>query len=154
MKASAKARSAALRFAAFAVWLGGGISITAQPASPFRAGFVSQSPSSSAKSQPASPPAKAAAPQKTPAKKPVRRRRPAVQSSPTPERIKEIQAALAKAGYYSAEPSGKLDMPTQDALKRFQTDNSLSVTGKLSALTLQTLGLGSDIAGVAPPRLH
>ena len=73
------------------------------------------------------------------------------QMTPTPERITEIQQALAKDGSYSAAPSGKWDDGTVDAMKRFQTTQALNPSGKLDALTLEKLGLGSTTAGVAEP---
>jgi peptidoglycan hydrolase-like protein with peptidoglycan-binding domain len=73
------------------------------------------------------------------------------QMTPTSERITEIQQALAKDGSYSAAPSGKWDDSTVDAMKRFQTTHALNPTGKLDALTLEKLGLGSTTAGVAEP---
>jgi hypothetical protein len=73
------------------------------------------------------------------------------QMAPTQERITEIQQALAKDGSYSAAPSGKWDDGTVDAMKRFQTTHALNPSGKLDALTLEKLGLGSTTAGVAEP---
>jgi peptidoglycan hydrolase-like protein with peptidoglycan-binding domain len=73
------------------------------------------------------------------------------QAAPTPERITEIQEALAKKGAFAGTPSGQWDDSTVDAMKHFQTSNGLSPTGKLDALTLQKLGLGSETAGVAAP---
>lgn len=81
-----------------------------------------------------------------------RRPRPRGQLAPTPERIREIQAALAEAGFYRREPTGKWDSYSVEALKQFQEANGLKPTGKLDALSLQKLGLGSEIAGLAPPR--
>jgi peptidoglycan hydrolase-like protein with peptidoglycan-binding domain len=81
-----------------------------------------------------------------------RARRPRGQQAPTAERIKEIQAALAERGFYQGEPSGKWDAKSQEAMKKFQEANNLRATGKLEALSLQALGLGSEIAGAAPPR--
>lgn len=71
---------------------------------------------------------------------------------PTPERISQIQSALARGGYYQGDPTGKWDADTVAAVQKFQSSNNLDVTGKLDAPTLQKLGLGSDIAGVAAPR--
>ena len=68
-----------------------------------------------------------------------------------PDRIGEIQAALATNGSYNGVPTGKWDASTAEALKKYQVAHGLSPTGKLDALTLQKLGLGSEIAGVAPP---
>jgi peptidoglycan hydrolase-like protein with peptidoglycan-binding domain len=73
------------------------------------------------------------------------------QAAPTPERINEIQAALAKKGAYDGEPSGKWDDSTMDAMKKFQASHGLNPSGKLDAPTLQKLGLGSETAGVAAP---
>ncbi len=71
---------------------------------------------------------------------------------PTPERITQIQTALARGGYYQGDPSGKWDSDTVAAVQKFQSANNIDATGKLDAPTLQKLGLGSDIAGVAAPR--
>jgi peptidoglycan hydrolase-like protein with peptidoglycan-binding domain len=74
------------------------------------------------------------------------------QKGPTPDRINEIQQALAREGAYSGSPSGKWDAQTVAAMRRFQASRNLNPTGKLDALTLQKLGLGSDVAGIAPPQ--
>ncbi len=89
-----------------------------------------------------------------PAEAQRRQRRPRYrgQTAPTPERIKEIQAALARAGFFQREPNGKWDNYSQEAMLKFQQANGLKPTGKLDALSLQKLGLGSEIAGLAPPR--
>jgi peptidoglycan hydrolase-like protein with peptidoglycan-binding domain len=73
------------------------------------------------------------------------------QKAPAPERISEIQAALAKDGSFDGKPSGKWDASTVDAMKRFQEAHGLNPSGKLDAKTLQKLGLGSQTAGLAPP---
>jgi peptidoglycan hydrolase-like protein with peptidoglycan-binding domain len=93
------------------------------------------------------------APAKKPSAKKKRRSRPRTQQAPTPERIREIQEALARAGHLDAEPTGKWDAATIAAVKSFQQAKGLAVTGKLDARTLQRLGLGSEVAGQAPPRL-
>jgi peptidoglycan hydrolase-like protein with peptidoglycan-binding domain len=73
------------------------------------------------------------------------------QAAPTPERISEIQEALAKKGVLTNAPSGKWDDSTVEAMKKFQSTNGLTPSGKLDALTLQKLGLGSETAGLAAP---
>jgi len=73
------------------------------------------------------------------------------QAAPTPERITEIQEALAKNGAFAGTPTGKWDDSTADAVKKFQSSNGLNSTGKLDALTLQKLGLGSETAGLGAP---
>jgi peptidoglycan hydrolase-like protein with peptidoglycan-binding domain len=73
------------------------------------------------------------------------------QQAPTPKRIKEIQQALKQAGFYSGEPTGRWDKQTIEAMKNFQAAQGLRPTGKITALSLQKLGLGSPIAGIAAP---
>ncbi len=73
------------------------------------------------------------------------------QKAPAPERISEIQTALAREGSFSGQPNGKWDASTVDAMKKFQEAHGLNASGKLDAKTLQKLGLGSQTAGVAPP---
>jgi peptidoglycan hydrolase-like protein with peptidoglycan-binding domain len=73
------------------------------------------------------------------------------QAAPTPERISDIQSALARQGAYSGEPTGKWDDSTSDAMKKFQSAHGLNPTGKYDALTLQKLGLGSETAGLGAP---
>ena len=79
------------------------------------------------------------------------RRRERGQKAPAPDRISEIQQALAKDGSYTGTPNGKWDDSTVEAVKKFQESHGLTPTGKLDARTLQQLGLGSATAGVAPP---
>ena len=78
-------------------------------------------------------------------------RRERGQKAPTPDRISEIQQALAKDGSYTGKPSGKWNDSTMEATRKFQEAHGLNPTGKLDAKTLQQLGLGSQTAGVAPP---
>jgi peptidoglycan hydrolase-like protein with peptidoglycan-binding domain len=78
------------------------------------------------------------------------RRQPG-QKAPAPERISEIQQALAKDGSFNGTPSGKWDDSTVEAMRKFQSGHGLNPSGKLDALTLQKLGLGSQTAGVAAP---
>src|SRR5258708_2535334 len=78
-------------------------------------------------------------------------RRERGQKTPTPDRISEIQQALAKDGSFAGAPNGKWDGATVEATKKFQEAHGLNPTGKLDAKTLQRLGLGSQTAGAAPP---
>jgi peptidoglycan hydrolase-like protein with peptidoglycan-binding domain len=73
------------------------------------------------------------------------------QLAPTPDRIREIQQALARTGHYQGEPTGKWDDQSVAAMKNFQEANGLQPTGKIEALSLQKLGLGSPVAGLAAP---
>ncbi len=81
-----------------------------------------------------------------------RARRLRGQKAPTLDRIKEIQAALAREGLYTGTPTGKWDAASVEAMKRFQAAHGLTATGKMDALSLQKLGLGSEVAGRAAPR--
>jgi len=78
-------------------------------------------------------------------------RRERGQKAPAPERISEIQQALAKDGSFAGKPNGKWDASTIEATRKFQEAHGLNPTGKLDAKTLQQLGLGSQTAGVAAP---
>jgi peptidoglycan hydrolase-like protein with peptidoglycan-binding domain len=73
------------------------------------------------------------------------------QKVPAPDRIAEIQQALAKDGSFSGTPNGKWDDSTVEAMRKFQDAHGLNPSGKLDAKTLQKLGLGSQTAGVAAP---
>jgi len=70
----------------------------------------------------------------------ARRRRAMLR--PEPERIQQIQQALAKEGYLKADPTGIWDEATRDAMRRFQTDHGFPVTGLPEAKSLMKLGLG------------
>ena len=73
------------------------------------------------------------------------------QAAPTPERVSEIQSALARSGAYTGDATGTWDDSTAEAMKKFQGAHGLTPTGKFDALTLQKLGLGSDTAGLGAP---
>jgi peptidoglycan hydrolase-like protein with peptidoglycan-binding domain len=94
------------------------------------------------------------APSTKKASKPAKKRapRPRPQKAPTADRIREIQTALAQKGFYEGEPTGKWDARSVDAMKKFQSANGLTATGKFDAKSLQKLGLGSEVAGAAAPR--
>src|SRR6202051_4227585 len=81
------------------------------------------------------------------------KRKPKVkgQAAPTPDRIKDIQTALQKDGSYQGEPTGKWDAATTDAMRKYQDKNGISPTGKIDAVSLNRLGLGSDPSGKGAP---
>ncbi len=79
-------------------------------------------------------------------------KREPTQKAPTPQRISEIQSALAHGGYYQGTPNGKWDANTVAAMQKFQSDNGLSNSGKIDATSLEKLGLGSGTAGVDAPK--
>jgi peptidoglycan hydrolase-like protein with peptidoglycan-binding domain len=73
------------------------------------------------------------------------------QNAPTPERISEIQSALQREGALGVELNGKWDSATVEAMKKYQGNHGLNPSGKIDALTLHKLGLGSETAGKGAP---
>ena len=55
--------------------------------------------------------------------------------------VSSVQSQLAKLGYYHGAVDGVTGDETEAALARYQEDNDLSVTGTVTAATLQSLGL-------------
>jgi peptidoglycan hydrolase-like protein with peptidoglycan-binding domain len=79
------------------------------------------------------------------------------QQAPTADRYREIQQALASKGYLQSEPNGQWGQESSEALKRFQSEQSLMPDGKINSLSLIALGLGpkrltakSDAVPAAP----
>jgi peptidoglycan hydrolase-like protein with peptidoglycan-binding domain len=77
--------------------------------------------------------------------------KPKGQAAPTSDRIREIQAALQKDGSYNGEPNGKWDAATTDAMRKYQDKNGVNPTGKIDAISLNKMGLGSETAGKGAP---
>ena len=57
----------------------------------------------------------------------------------TTEQIKEAQEGLAKAGLYKGKPTGQFNADTRKALKKYQKENKLPVTGRLDNEVLAKL---------------
>jgi peptidoglycan hydrolase-like protein with peptidoglycan-binding domain len=57
------------------------------------------------------------------------------------EQITEVQTKLKTGGMYSGEATGKLDDPTREAIKKWQTANGVKVTGTLNKETLEKMGI-------------
>jgi peptidoglycan hydrolase-like protein with peptidoglycan-binding domain len=57
----------------------------------------------------------------------------------TKDQIKEAQEGLAKAGLYKGKATGELNADTRKALRTFQKQNKLPVTGRLSDSVLVKL---------------
>jgi hypothetical protein len=86
---------------------------------------------------------------KTPAKKTTWRNR---QTTPTPDRYREIQTALAAKGYLKPEEAtGSWNTGSADALKKFQAQQNLESSGKINSLSLIALGLGPHRDATAAP---
>lgn len=96
---------------------------------------------------------KASSTAKSPIRRSVKRRpaKPRGQMVPTSERISAIQSALQGQGAFQGDPTGRWDDTTVEAMKKFQSAQGLNPSGKLDALTLEKLGLGSDTAGRGAP---
>jgi hypothetical protein len=74
------------------------------------------------------------------------------QTSPSQERYREIQGALAAKGFLKPEDAtGSWNQTSADALKRFQTEQNLESSGKINSLSLIALGLGPRHDS-APPK--
>ena len=94
---------------------------------------------------------------KAPARKTVRSKTSVVaatkqRTGPTLiEIVTQAQEALKAAGYHLGDPDGKSGPETTVAVKKFQGDRHLPVTGKLDSITLSALGIvkssGSSAAG-------
>ena len=57
----------------------------------------------------------------------------------TTDQIKEAQEGLAKAGLYKGKPIGQFNADTRKALKKYQKQNKLPVTGRLDNEVLNKL---------------
>lgn len=86
---------------------------------------------------------------KTPTKKTTRTPRTKTAPRPGQETVLQAQQALVAAGYHLGEPDGKTGTATTAAIKKFQGDRHLPVTGKLDAITLGALGVGNSASGPA-----
>ena len=64
------------------------------------------------------------------------------QVAPTGDRYSEIQQALVQKGYLQGEPTPGWGAQSTEALKRFQKDQNLPPTGRITSLSLIALGLG------------
>jgi glucan-binding YG repeat protein len=85
-------------------------------------------------------------------RQPVRRYSgPQIQQAPTADRYREIQDALAAKGYLKTPPTGVWDKDSIDAMTRFQQDQKLEATGKLTARSLGALGLGPKPGDTSSP---
>ena len=76
------------------------------------------------------------------AKRAAEARRRRAQLRPEPDRIQEIQQALVQQGYLNAQPNGRWDDQTREAMRRYQADHGFPVTGLPEAKSLMKLGLG------------
>lgn len=74
------------------------------------------------------------------------------QMTPTPDRYRQIQEALAAKGYlHTEDATGRWNETSTDALKRFQADQNIASNGKINSLSLIALGLGPKREAVVKP---
>ncbi len=92
---------------------------------------------------PSSPEKKKVAPKKGAKPQAATAARGRVPAAKANETVLRAQEALAALGYNLGEPDGKAGASTTSAVKRFQTDRHLPVTGKLDSITLAALGVSS-----------
>lgn len=115
-------------------------------AAPTKTGAKSAPKKSSAKKSAAKKSSKSA--RKAPPRTTWRNR----QTTPTPERYKQIQDALVAKGFLDAsQASGEWGQSSADALKRFQAAQNIQSTGKIDSLSLIALGLGPKHDDAAAP---
>lgn len=76
---------------------------------------------------------------RAPAKRPIAAKRPS-------DVVRRAQEALNAAGYSVGIPDGQTGTQTTAAVRRYQTDKSLPVTGNLDTVTLAALGLAASEA--------
>jgi peptidoglycan hydrolase-like protein with peptidoglycan-binding domain len=57
------------------------------------------------------------------------------------DQVKRAQKILSDHGFYAGEQTGKLDPDTRGSLKKYQTAESLKVTGTLNKVTLEKMGI-------------
>ena len=119
----------------------------------FSAAFLAAQPGAVAQ-QSASPGASAdssrksaqASPRRATRRRPVRRRTARVpagsQTRPSRERYRQIQQALADAGFDPGPVDGFWGPNSEDALADFQEARDLEPTGRIDAMSLIQLGLG------------
>ena len=53
-----------------------------------------------------------------------------------------VQTELGKRGYYQGPINGVIDADSQRAIRSFQTDRRLPVTGSIDSKLLRALGIG------------
>ena len=78
---------------------------------------------------------------------PDQTQRVAPKPRPSDDNVRRAQTALERAGYEIGAPDGQMGPRTIAALKRFQTDRYLPVSGQLDETTLAALGITVSASG-------
>jgi peptidoglycan hydrolase-like protein with peptidoglycan-binding domain len=100
------------------------------------AGALSAQSTATTPQKPAAAPTVKQAPAATPAAKTAT---PPKHAAWTKEQIEEAQEGLAKAGLYKGTATGVMNSKTKSALRAYQKENKLPVTGRLSDSVLVKL---------------
>lgn len=104
----------------------------ARPA-PFIVNAPSPPPADAASSKPAEPRAPTHSAEAIPTVQTVASHRdPIAQLIDLSSRVTAVQRALSQSGYGRIKPSGVLDAPTSAAIERFERENKLPATGRIS----------------------
>ena len=109
---------------------------TALLAASLSAGALSAQSTATTPPKPAAAPTMKQTPPATPAAKPAT---PARHAAWTKAQVKEAQEGLAKAGLYKGKATGVMNTQTRSALRAYQKQNKLPVTGRLSDSVLVKL---------------
>ncbi|MEK6335699.1 MAG: peptidoglycan-binding domain-containing protein [Acidobacteriota bacterium] len=59
----------------------------------------------------------------------------------TSDQIKQAQGILKQRTFYVGDQTGKLDTDTRAGIKKYQTAESIKVTGTLNKVTLEKMGI-------------
>ncbi len=60
------------------------------------------------------------------------------------KQVRMVQEALQEEGYAPGRSDGAMDNDTRAAIREFQSDNNITVTGTVDSRTAQLLGIGYD----------
>jgi peptidoglycan hydrolase-like protein with peptidoglycan-binding domain len=69
----------------------------------------------------------------------------------TPEMVRAAQQKLNDAGYHAGKADGRVGPMTRSAIRKYQKDESMTVTGKLDESTLSHLNVGGNQTMAAAP---
>jgi peptidoglycan hydrolase-like protein with peptidoglycan-binding domain len=68
----------------------------------------------------------------------------------TKQQIESVQDELHQRGYLKTRATGVVDQKTREALRKYQADNGLPVSGRIDAETMEKLGVGANGSASEP----
>lgn len=80
--------------------------------------------------------------------------RPIIDWRITEKEVKAVQVELTLRGYYKSKVTGVLDRDTRAAVRAYQADNALKVSGRIDLETYRKLGLTYPATGKETERLR